>query len=116
MESPRTERFPKRARVVASRDYERAQSRGRRRRGDHLTLWLSTNARGVARLGMAVSRKVGKSHDRQKLRRRLRELFRRHRIPLHPGYDHIVVARPGAAEMSFDDLARELTQLLGRAP
>ena len=53
---------------------------------------------------MTVSRKVGKAVRRNKLRRRLRELFRTRRPEIGHGWDIVVVARPGAAELDFDQL------------
>lgn len=114
MERPQHQRFPKPARVVASGDYKKAQSKGRRKRGDFFTVWVVHNGLDLPRLGMAVSRKVGKSHDRQLLRRRIRELFRRQMMPLQPGSDHIVIARPGAAELSFASLTEELNRTMAR--
>ncbi len=98
--------------MVTPGDYDRAKT-GQRRGTTHLSLWAFPS--GVTRLGLAISRKVAKSHDRQKWKRRLRELFRRRQAPFLDGFDHVIVARTGAAALDFTELKQELSQLLGKA-
>ncbi len=61
------------------------------------------------RVGIVVSKKVGKAVVRNKVKRRLRELVRRTHLP--PA-ELMIVARPEAAEASFDELARDLYRAL----
>jgi len=61
------------------------------------------------RLGMAVSRRVGKAVVRNRLRRRLRECFRlRLRALMPPASALVVTARPGAAELGNPAIYAEL--------
>jgi ribonuclease P protein component len=66
----------------------------------------------VSRLGLTVSRKVGKAHDRNRVKRRVREYFRLRRHGLTPHVDLVVVAKPGAARLSARDVAEELDAAL----
>lgn len=91
--------------------YARAK-KGLRRSSTHLSLWATRT--GVTRLGLAISRKVAKSHDRQLWKRRVRDIFRRERAVFLPGYDHVIVARDGAGELSFAQLLAELSELLSK--
>ncbi len=59
------------------------------------------------RLGFTVTAKVGKAHTRNRVRRRLREIYRLHESGLRPGYDMVVVARPRAAEVTYKRLETE---------
>lgn len=63
------------------------------------------------RLGLTVSKKVGGAVARNLVKRRLRELYRLHKSWFPPARDIVVIARPGAAEMSYGALGRELEQL-----
>lgn len=64
------------------------------------------------RLGMTVSRKVGKAVVRQKVKRRIREIYRRWpRRQELPSLDVVVHLKPAVAAASFDELRRELERL-----
>lgn len=59
------------------------------------------------RLGFTVTAKVGKAHTRNRVRRRLREIYRLHESGLKTGYEFVVVARVRAAEVSYKRLETE---------
>ena len=70
------------------------------------------------RLGITVSTKVGKAHVRNRVRRRLREIYRLHEATMRPGYDLVVVARMRAARVTYRRLETEFlsaSQELGAA-
>ena len=101
-------------RLRRRRDYLRAYRTGRRRGGRYATLFHLPNEHGTARLGITASRKVGKSVVRQRLKRRVREIYRRwERRPELPSLDLVVNLKPTAAEADFAELRRELERQLG---
>jgi ribonuclease P protein component len=53
---------------------------------------------------------VGNAVVRNRVKRRLREFVRLHRRDLPPGRDFVVIAKPGAAELSYADLVTELRE------
>jgi len=70
-----------------------------------------------SRIGVTVSRNIKGAPDRNRARRRLREVARAemlaHDSPLRRGgirYDVVLIARPAALEMSFADLRAEASQ------
>jgi ribonuclease P protein component len=67
---------------------------------------------GPARIGLTVSRKVGNAVVRNRVRRRLREAFRRRWATLPP-VDLVCIVRSAAADASWDDLVREVDRLVG---
>lgn len=81
----------------------------------HFACHLAPNGQGHPRLGLAVSRKVSKKAvQRNRLKRVIRESFRRHRCQLGAG-DYVVVAKSGAAGQHSPKLRSELDNLWVRA-
>jgi ribonuclease P protein component len=61
-----------------------------------------------ARLGITVSRKVGIAVERNRVKRRVREWFRRSQHGLPRDHDLVLIARAGAAAQRAQETAREL--------
>ncbi|HEX4956273.1 MAG TPA: ribonuclease P protein component [Thermoanaerobaculia bacterium] len=96
-------------------DYLRCYRQGRRLRGTLLTLHTIKNQCDHPRLGITASRKVGKAVVRQRLKRRVREIYRRwNRRSELPAHDLVVHLQPAAAQSDFSALAAELLGLFGR--
>ena len=66
------------------------------------------------RLGLSVSRKVGTAVKRNRVRRRLKEIFRSSSVGLPADLDFVISARPSAAEASFEELNEEFIRALRR--
>lgn len=107
-------RFPRSARVRARAEFDRVFACGRRVSDRLLSLhWQATT--GPARLGLAVSRKVDpRAVVRNRLKRALREEFRRLR-PALAGGDYVIVVRPAAANLPVPGLRAAFATLLQRA-
>jgi ribonuclease P protein component len=61
-----------------------------------------------SRLGLVVSKKVGAANRRNLVKRRLREWFRHRRSLFRAPLDLVVIARPGAAGLSAEEVTLEL--------
>lgn len=100
-------------------DYLRCYRTGRRRHGALAILYFVPNQLGHPRIGITASRKVGKAVARQKLKRRIREIYRRwkDRGKL-PALDLVIHLKPEARGADFQtfqaDLLRLLSDLLRR--
>ena len=70
----------------------------------YLVLYARRNRLGVNRVGITVSKKLGKAHVRNRIRRRLREVYRLNEAAFTPGWDIVVVARSRALEAPFQKL------------
>jgi ribonuclease P protein component len=108
MRVPAGEGFPKAARVRRRREYLALGQKGRRRHATHFIV-LAHQHPGGSRLGVTVSRKIGGAVTRNLVKRRVREAFRRHPHRLLRDHDLVVIAKPGAGDLAFDDIVRELT-------
>jgi len=72
------------------------------------------NELSYCRLGLAVSRKVGNAVVRNKIKRRLREIFRKQLKDRPLQYDFVVVARSASAEAEFADLQMGILKIFPR--
>jgi ribonuclease P protein component len=107
------ESLPREERVLNRGDFLVAQSRGRRLHGENF-VWI-VYARGdelPSRIGVTVSRKVGNSVVRHKVKRWVREVFRRNKSAFATGTDVIAIAREAKVPSSFDAVRDEILPLL----
>ncbi|NJL27648.1 MAG: ribonuclease P protein component [Thermoanaerobaculia bacterium] len=110
---PAGEGFGRHHRLRRRKDFLRCYQRGRKRHGSLASLHVHLNGEQGPRLGMTVSRKVGKAVVRQRVKRRIREIYRRwQKREMLPSLDVVVHLKPAAAAASFEDLKRELERLL----
>ena len=74
--------------------------------GAHLVLYARRNRTEENRVGITVSKKLGKANVRNRVRRRLREIYRLNEEKFLPGWDIVVVARFKAIDADFRDLTK----------
>lgn len=77
----------------------------------YLVLYARKNRTEGNRVGITVSKKLGKAHVRNRTRRRLREIYRLHEEQFQPGWDIVVVARSKAVDADFQRLTRSYLAL-----
>jgi ribonuclease P protein component len=70
---------------------------------------------GPPRVGFTVSKQVGNAVERNRVRRRLRELIRlAPPAALSPGHDYVLIGRRAALKVAFDAMMKELSGALRR--
>jgi len=79
-----------------------------------LVLYALKNDAGRNRLGISVSRRVGKSVSRSRVRRLIREVYRLTEELIEPGCDLVFIARAPAAGADFYDIRQSVCSLLKR--
>jgi ribonuclease P protein component len=108
-------RFPAARRLKLSREFARVRTEGRTVRGRLLLLGvLELEGESIFRVGLVTSRRVGGAVVRNRVRRRLREIVRRHQHELRAGFWMVIVARPGAGQASSAALEAEWFKLARR--
>lgn len=106
--------FSRPDRLRKAADFDRVYSRGKRLASSELKLIFASSPAGTTRLGLSVSRRIGKAVVRNRVKRLLREAFRLNKHQVKKGYDILLVARRGVEELKFRQVEMLLMDLLGR--
>jgi ribonuclease P protein component len=111
-----TTRFKAGDRLRKRAEFSRVQQQGRRVAGRFVTLLILANDGTVPRLGLIASRKLGPAVARNRAKRRLRELFRRHRDALGPeaSLDIVAIPRRELSAAPFPDVEADFLNTLRR--
>ena len=96
-------------RIKRRADFLRVQSVGQRATSAHFVLLVAARDARVscARLGLVVTKKVGSSPERNRIKRVCRECFRTWPDFVPDGVDLVVIARAGAASLGLADVRKE---------
>ena len=84
-------RFRPAERIRRRAEFQQIYERGVRIHSRYSTVFILANEGGPARLGIAATKKLGGAVQRNRAKRLIREVFRRHKIA--PGFDVVVVPR-----------------------
>ena len=102
-------------RLRKSADYLCCYRRGRKRHGSLASLHFHPNTSHETRLGITASRKVGKAVIRHRVKRRIRNIFRRWPRRRELGaLDIVVHLKPQAGQADFQELRQEIEILLSQ--
>lgn len=107
-------RFSRRQRLKKVSDFNRVYSEGRRIASWSLILIFGASPVEVTRLGISVSKKIGKAVVRNRVKRLLREAFRLNKHKLKKGYDILLVARKGVESLKFQEVEAQVLELFRR--
>ena len=85
-------------------DFRRLYAKGKSSANSYLVLYCRRNRTGENRLGYTVSAKLGHAVVRNRIRRRLREIYRLNAPALKQGWDIVVVARQRCVGVDYRKL------------
>jgi ribonuclease P protein component len=101
--------------LSSPQDFAALMERGTMRSHPLLAARVLRTDLGTTRFGLATSRALGSAVVRNRVRRRLREVIRGMAPLLRPGWDVLIVARPGLVTADRRALVETLTRLLRRS-
>ena len=99
-------RFTKDERIRYRNDFIRVYAKGGRYVCPEFIGFYLKTENELSRLGMSVGKRIGISVVRNRVKRRIREIFRLHKHMLKPGYDIVINPRKGNSK--YAELEREM--------
>ena len=100
--------FDKTRRLLKKSDYDQVFTQAKKLVTTEFIVLYRDNTEGHARLGLALSKKViSKAHDRNRLKRLLRESFRTQMLP---NVDIVVLARNGVSRVQNPEITNKLSK------
>ena len=97
--------------VKQNSDFRRIYRRGRSAVSGGVVVYCLKNRQGMSRLGVTVSTKLGHAVVRNRIRRRLREIYRLNEGRFRTGFDIVVVARSRAVTAEYAELEKAYLSL-----
>jgi len=89
-------------------EFHRLYSKGKSAVTPYLVVYARHTKRRQNRIGFTVSTKLGHAVVRNRVRRRLREIYRLHEADFAAGTDLVVVARSRAVKASYQQLEQAM--------
>ena len=99
---------------LRNRQFSPVYRSGKRAADLCFVLYFLDNGTDSNRLGITVSKKIGNSVVRSRVKRIIKEAYRLHEQELLSGLDIVIVARPAAADKKSTDMEVSLMRLAKR--
>ena len=111
---PVDQRYPRERRLRKKKEFHQVFQEGRKIVRPSIVVFIlpRDEEAGPSRLGLAVSRKIGKAYRRNREKRRLREIFRLNQHLFARPCDVVIVARQGILTRSYYQLQRDYLRAL----
>jgi ribonuclease P protein component len=100
-------------RLRKSAEFQDVYAKGAKKTSRSFVVFALENGLNHSRFGLTTPRKLGKAHDRNRAKRRIREILRTSLPAIPIGFDFVVNPRRSAIDRQFEELRVELIGLLG---
>jgi len=107
--------FPRSARLLRKQEFDRVFAEGRSLHCRSFTAVVMRSTAARSRLGLVVGRKLDRrATGRNRIRRRIREVFRIHASRLASAWDIVIIPRARALSCSHEALRRDMIEMLDK--
>jgi ribonuclease P protein component len=106
--------FSKTDRLLKRDEFRRVYEQGRKVQAKYFAAFVLPTEQRQPRIGITVTRKFGKSVERNRARRLLREVFRKNKWLVPPGVDIVINVKGPLAEAGYSELERDFITFLER--
>jgi len=107
--------FPREARLVRRGEFDAVYRVGKRRSNSHFTVFFRANQLPHSRFGFSIKKALGGAAVRNRIRRRVREIVRCHRLEIPAGWDIVIHPKSNVAKAEFAALTADLLRLMPTA-
>ncbi|MBC7362322.1 MAG: ribonuclease P protein component [Candidatus Aminicenantes bacterium] len=101
-------------RIRKKKDFIELYRKGRRLKGKYFHLVFQPNQLEYSRMGVVVSKKIGKAAVRNKIKRWFKELFRRNKTLLARPYDLVFIAQKEIVGLTWKEMVEEYRSMIDR--
>ena len=104
--------FPREVRLVRRGEFDAVYRAGKRRSSSHFTVFFRANQMPVSRFGFSIKKALGGAVVRNRIRRRIREIVRCHRVEIPAGWDIVIHPKSSVGRAEFVGLTADLLRLM----
>ncbi|MFX0549882.1 ribonuclease P protein component [Hathewaya histolytica] len=105
----------KRYKIRKNSEFRTVYKRGKSFSNKFLVLYIKKNGNNINRLGISVSKKVGKSVIRSRVKRLIRESYRLNCHKFKNGHDFVIIARVSSNDQNYITIENALNELFSKA-
>lgn len=102
-------------RLLKRKEFNYLYNKGRAKHTNNLTIVFTSIKNRPIKIGFSISKKVGKAHTRNLIKRRLRAVVRELVPALPNNYNVVIIAKPSVAQLTFEELKIETKTLFVKA-
>ena len=99
-------------RLRKNEDFQSVYQSGKSYANKSFVIYVLNNNLGTNRLGVSVSKKIGNSVVRHRMKRLVKENFRLHEDMFNSGLDIAVIVRKNAVDLSFEEVREAIFHLM----
>ena len=100
--------------LTKNHEFRRLYNKGKSAASKYVAVYCIRNGKPGNRLGITVSTKLGGAVQRNRIRRRLKEIYRLNEHSLRTGYSIVIVARSGSKDAAWKQLENSVLFLFGK--
>ncbi len=105
----------KKFRLRKNMEFRKVYSHGKNYWNRNLTLYVKKNNIDETRVGYTITKKIGNSVVRNKLRRRMKEIYRLNFHRIETGYDLVFVPKRNIVNLSYEKLDSSMIHIMRKA-
>jgi len=95
-------------------EFKRLYNKGKSAASQYVAVYCRRNGRELNRLGVTVSTKLGGAVQRNRIRRRLKEIYRLNEEKFLTGFDIVIVARMRSRFAGYQELESSVLAVCGK--